>query len=887
MTEVSLLSAVGAAAIKAAVILAIAGLVNVAWRSASAAARHLVWTLAVSAALAVPAIGTVIARMNAPRIEVPVWSGAIGLPAATLTQFPAAQAPVAEDRSKSETFPAPRPEPVFSSQLTTADLPSVINERTAIESPKEIDWQALIFPLWVAGVILTLFPILIAQIRIRLLARAATLDSGKWNDLIAATPSISRFAGRVRILESDETAMPMTWGVFRPTLLVPSNAERWPHWQRRDILLHELAHVDRRDCLTQLVAQIACAVYWFNPLAWVASHRMRVERELACDDRVINAGARAADYASNLLDVARSLRAPSMTSHTAIAMARPSQLSGRLLAVLDKHRNRRSVNRRIAAGTSFAAIAVVLPLASLTPASAATAVESRMEEPTTSLSQPEVPGVQSSSAAAFPAAASAIVRAIQLPAVGILETSSVPPLKLEAPTTALPLPAPGGLLQQSTVCWDRSDGSTNVSINSDDHNKKRQSYTVRYTRDDCSLELRAEGDFTLRPDLSDVETVGSNGWVRIEEREGRSSRRVEITRGDNGALEHKYWVNGDRAAWDASAREWLASTLLAVERRTAFAADTRVPQLYRSGGLNAVLREISAMPSAYPKSKYYGTLLDMGVNLDSNTLNSIVRQVTTDLASSDYYMSEVLGKFSSQSSADENTWRAFTEAAGRMKSDYYRSQTLKRVLSKGRLSGSTVGLLLRNASTMKSDYYLSDLLKEVAGKYALNSETRQYYVDALRSIESDYYRSELLKSMGTGGDWDAKTTAFVLDAVAGIKSDYYKSESLKSLARANKIDSWSNYFSATSTIESDYYKKETLRAALDRKPLTREIVAGVLNVAQRIKSDSEMADVLGTVARNYNLDEGLRAAYEKAVDAMDSDYYRGAALSALRRSVSR
>jgi hypothetical protein len=222
-----------------------------------------------------------------------------------------------------------------------------------------------------------------------------------------------------------------------------------------------------------------------------------------------------------------------------------------------------------------------------------------------------------------------------------------------------------------------------------------------------------------------------------------------------------------------------------------------------------------------------------------------------------------------------------------MKSDYYRASILKRVLSKGRLNSQTVGILLRNASTMKSDYYVADLLKEVAGKYALNADTRQYYVDALRSIESDYYRAELLKTMGTGGDWDAKTTAFVLQAVAEIKSDYYKSESLKSLARADKISDGSTYFNATSTIESDYYKKETLQAALNRKPLSREVVAGVLNVAQRIKSDSEMADVLGSVARNYNLDDGLRAAYEKAVDTMDSDYYRGAALSALRRSVSR
>lgn len=884
MTDTSVLSLIGTAAVKAAVILSIAGCVNIAWRSASAAARHLVWTLAVLAALAIPAIGITIARFDAPRIEVPVWTEVpvAQLPASTFTPMSAAPAAILDGSERVVVEPT-------ETAVTPSDISAKNPEPVVADTPVDprpanpIAWREMLFFLWIAGVVLTLLPVAVAQIRIRLLARGASPANDRWTKLIATTPSIAQFAGRIRILESGETAMPMTWGVLRPTLLVPAGADRWPDWQCRDILLHELAHVDRRDCLTQLVAQIACAVYWFNPLAWVASHRMRVERELACDDRVINAGSRAADYASNLLDVARSLRAPSMTSHTAIAMARPSQLSGRLLAVLDNRRNRRTVNRRFAAGTSFAALAVALPLASLTPASAATTTAGT-EENSTPIVVSEVTSAPSPATAAFPAAPAAIVRAIQLPDIGVLQASPDQTLKLKNPLTTPALPA---LPTQNTVCWDGTDGSTNVSINSDDKNKKHQSYTVRYSRNDCSLELRAEGEFTLRADLSDIESVGSNGWVRIEERVGRSTRRMEITRGDNGTLEHKYWVDGDRATYDANARAWLATTLLAVERRTAFAAETRVPQLYRSGGLNAVLREISAMSSAYPKSKYYGTLLDMGVTLDSNTLNAIVRQVSTDLASSDYYMSEVLGRFASQGSADETTWRSFAEAAGRMKSDYYKSQTLKRVLSKGRLSSGTVGVLLRSASGMKSDYYLSDLLKEVAGKYALNADTRQYYVDALRSIESDYYRSELLKTMGTAGDWDAKTTAFVLEAVTGIKSDYYKSEALKSLARGNKIDDWSTYFAATSSIDSDYYKKETLQAALNKSPLTRDIVAGVLNVAQRIKSDSEMADVLSNVARSYKLDDSLRAAYERAVDNMDSDYYRGSALSALRRSVAR
>ena len=898
MIESGILDLVAGAALKAAVILAIAGLVTMTWRTASAAAKHLIWTLAVLASLAVPPLTIAIARFDAPRIEVAAWQPEQNVVAAAPSFAPSSVEPES----------APALAEVVSRQsesdhqrqvigISVSEPTSTGNQAGQSFRPEPLrpfastmNWSSVLLKIWLGGILIALLPLVVAFIRVRSLSRSAhPAKTRRWRTLIESTPSIRHLSQRVRILESTETAMPMTWGILRPTLLVPSNADRRPDWQCRDILLHELAHVERRDCLTQLAAQIACAVYWFNPLTWIAAARMKAERELACDDRVISAGSRASDYASNLLDVARSLRAPSLTSHTAIAMARPSQLSGRLLAVLDTQRNRRRVTRGIAAGTSFAAAAVVLPLASLTPAKAAKAdAPSPVHASATSTSAAEKSPAVESTTHAFHTLPVSIVRAAQLPDVSVLSPPAAMELSVLRPRLAsAALPALPALAFQTQACWEGTDGKSNVSINTNDDRGRNSSYTVRYSTDDCSLELRAEGEFTLRADLTDIETIGRDGWVRIEERIGRSSRRVEIKRGDNGSLDHAYWVNGDRATFDSNARQWLATTLLSVERRTAFAADRRVPQLYRSGGLRGVLAEIARMPSAYAKSRYYSAMLDMGINLDTNTLNTIVRQVSTDLSSSDYYTSEVLGKFGSQSSADESTWRIFAEAAGRMKSDYYRSQTLKKVLAKGRLSAPTVAILIRSASGIKSDYYLSDLLKEVASKYALNPDTRQYYVEALRSIESDYYRAELLKAMGTDNDWDSKTSGFVLESVASMKSDYYKSESLRALAQARNVDSWPAFFSATSTIGSDYYRKETLASALRHTPLTREIVAGVINTAARMKSDSEMADLLSAVARSYRIDDGLRDAYEKAVDAMESDYYRGAALSALRRSTAR
>ena len=157
--------------------------------------------------------------------------------------------------------------------------------------------------------------------------------------------------------------MPMTWGWRRPVVLLPAGAEAWPEPRRRAVLLHELAHVARRRLSAQLAAEVVRALYWFNPLVWMAARKLRIESEHACDDRVLAAGARRLDYAGDLLEIARSLRALRAAAPAGLTMARPSQLAGRLLAVLDAHRDRRGISRRLALPAWLIAICVVIPLA--------------------------------------------------------------------------------------------------------------------------------------------------------------------------------------------------------------------------------------------------------------------------------------------------------------------------------------------------------------------------------------------------------------------------------------------------------------------------------------------------------------------------------------------
>ncbi len=172
----------------------------------------------------------------------------------------------------------------------------------------------------------------------------------------------------VSLLLADEGQMPMTFGFLRPCVVLPADAMAWSAERRRIVLLHELAHVKRHDVAWQIVARMGCAVYWFHPLVWWALGRMRMDRELACDDCVLAAGHKASGYATHLLEIARVHRSCSPFATAALSMARRSQLEGRLLAVLDSGRTRTPLGPARAAGLLLSTIAAVTALGVIRPA---------------------------------------------------------------------------------------------------------------------------------------------------------------------------------------------------------------------------------------------------------------------------------------------------------------------------------------------------------------------------------------------------------------------------------------------------------------------------------------------------------------------------------------
>jgi TonB family protein len=170
---------------------------------------------------------------------------------------------------------------------------------------------------------------------------------------------------RVSLLETTEGAMPLSFGVVRPAVLLPADAAEWSEDRRRVVMLHELAHIRRGDLATQILARAAVALFWWNPLVWTAWREFVKERERAADDLVLVAGEPATGYATHLLDIARSMQPMPVLVSAAVAMAHPSQLEGRLMAILDRRISRQSARPRAALAAAVLAIALVAPFAAL------------------------------------------------------------------------------------------------------------------------------------------------------------------------------------------------------------------------------------------------------------------------------------------------------------------------------------------------------------------------------------------------------------------------------------------------------------------------------------------------------------------------------------------
>jgi hypothetical protein len=108
---------------------------------------------------------------------------------------------------------------------------------------------------------------------------------------------------------------------------------------------------------------VVCALYWFNPVVWLAARLSNLEQERACDDQALAGGVRSDVYATHLVEIARSVVDP--TPRSAFAMAHPSGLATRVKSILARGLNRAPLSKRQLLHATVGAMSVAFPLSSV------------------------------------------------------------------------------------------------------------------------------------------------------------------------------------------------------------------------------------------------------------------------------------------------------------------------------------------------------------------------------------------------------------------------------------------------------------------------------------------------------------------------------------------
>ena len=326
--------------VKATVVLALGWCAAFVLRGRAASTRHSVWAGVLAAVLMLPVIGAF-----APSIDLPL------LPAANERAAQGAR----------ETAPV-RELSIFTDAPAASGQSRVALDPIPAASAPTPSWYAslsagqIAVAAWLAVAMLLALRVIVAHIQARALLRACA-DPGE--RLTRAVEDVAR-ALRIRtppVRVAASGMMPAVIGIARPSLVMPSDADRWSDERLELVLRHECAHVRRRDTLMQAVSHAATAAYWWHPLAWIAARNIVRERELACDDLVIASGTPAERYAEHLLDIARSMKGSRQPALAALAMARTSQLEGRLISLLDDRPRGSKPSRAMAAGIGLAIVA--------------------------------------------------------------------------------------------------------------------------------------------------------------------------------------------------------------------------------------------------------------------------------------------------------------------------------------------------------------------------------------------------------------------------------------------------------------------------------------------------------------------------------------------------
>jgi beta-lactamase regulating signal transducer with metallopeptidase domain len=854
------------ASLKGAILVAVAALAAFVLRNRSAASRHAAWTAAVIGHLAIPALVLLLPAWRMPLLPAASWMAPESASITSAPTIPAIAVSVPGDPGKPATSPPPtgngssanitKPDG-RSGAVVSADPKNPATVSAASPSTTTSSTRPGIVPIvaaiWLVGMLLVLLRLAFGTWRVGQLARdGARVEDGMW---LSLTQRLANRLGVTRpliLLRGERLAVPVTWGIVYPAVLLPQDADSWSEERRRFVLVHEMAHVKRFDALTQLLAQISVAVFWFDPLVWLAAHRMRVEREHACDDYVLRDGTAPSLYAGELLEMVRSIGMPrhdrAAPAFAALAMARRSEFEGRMLAILDPRLDRHTLTRRGTLMTAVIVALLTLPLAALRPFQQPTAAT-----PATTATTPATANSATAAADALPESFKVSISDAGTPSASAATAS-------EAVSAAESItPKAGPRVTQVTAAWScdtqpRFSRRTGTHISHHDDGGAGLIMNYMVTTGSRCAEAALVGRTKFSPDESRISQISPGGFARFRERTETFDRAVSVTPVGDGSLNYSALVDGRTVPFDGAMQAWLAQLLPEVLREAAINVPERVARFRSQGGVSAVLQEIGRIKSSGSKRAHYQELMKNGPTLTAGEAERLAQQAGRDLTSSGD-LSAVIQQLPKSSLRNSETRQAIAGALTQIKSSGDRTNTLQ-VLAPN-ADPEMLVMLAKAAETLPSSGDKANFLMATASEYLTprSAMLRNAFFKTTSTLQSSGDMANVLISAIPYGHSSPPVTLEVIETSKNLVSSGDAANVLLSLISQRAVQPGNTratveIIERTLTMASSGDRANVLISLATRNLLTNsEVREAFLKAAAVLPSDGDRANVLAAGAR--------------------------------------
>jgi bla regulator protein blaR1 len=684
-------------------------------------------------------------------------------------------------------------------------------------------WPARIFAVW--GIV-AMFMLL------RLGASYLYLEQRKRR----ARPAEGLERWPVRALISSDIASPMAAGLFRPAILLPERLmAELDEDELEQIRLHETAHLTRRDDIALLIERSIEALFALHPVVRWITRRMDLEREIACDDFVVEQTGQARPYASCLTHVVEIAGGVRSSLVAAAATEERSHLARRIEMLLDKtrHKGTRLLKMRflLMAAALLALAFVCVRTPGLIALAAADSVYD--QDPIAPLPPlpPEPPLAPSPPEPPLP------------PAAPLPPEPPAPPAPPAPPVPPSPPEPQSDSYSNHTMTWRNSDG-----------------LHVR--------EMRMHGEVHFNDAETDVQSISRDGSFSYEESYGFTSRRYEVTSPSSGQIARRYLVDGREKIFDADGQAWLRAALPDLVRESGIDAPERVRRILKQGGAPAVLAEIGKIHSDGTKKRYILEFVPIG-NLNTDQFQSLLRIVRG--VNSDGEKAALL-VFLAPNVLKDNLRDYTFEALKTIHSDGEKRRVLTKFIQYDASRG-TLTQAARASADINSDGEKAAVLVDLAAHLRNNSEMSRPFFRSAESIHSDGERARVLTAVMASAGEQHETLTEALRVAQSINSDGEKARVLIHADGYWKDDDQVRraYFETARSVHSDGEKARVLTSLVGRGGLSDRTLIEAVHCASGINSDGEKARVLVAIANHSTGKSDVRDEIKNAAKSIHSD----------------